>query len=191
MAGMAGMAGTAGMTVSVYNWGGTAAEHARWYPCDDYLPGPTVRITRAMTVHAPAALMYRWFCQIAIAPYSYDLIDNLGRRSPRRLVPGADALVAGQRVGVFELVDIEPGHQFSGRFHAAAERLFGPGAGTYAAEPIDAVSCRLLCRFVLSLAGLGRVRAPLLAAGDLVMVRKQFHTFKALAESSPGVPGHG
>ncbi|HEX6443641.1 MAG TPA: hypothetical protein VF053_01020 [Streptosporangiales bacterium] len=168
--------------MSVYNWGGTAAEHARRYPCDDYLPRPNVRITRAITVHAPAATVYRWFCQISIAPYSYDLIDNRGRRSPRRLVPGADALVVGQRVGVFRLVDIEPGRQFSGVFHPAARRVFGPGAGTYAAEPIDTASCRLLCRFVLSRSGLGRLRAPLLAAGDLVMVRKQFHTFKALAE---------
>jgi hypothetical protein len=176
--------------MSIYNWGGTAAEHARWYPSDDYLPRPTVRITRAITVHAPAASMYRWICQISIAPYSYDLIDNCGRRSPRRLVPGADALVVGQRVGVFELVDIEPGRQFSGRFHPAAARLFGPGAGTYAAEPIDEARCRLVCRFVLSRTGLGRLRAPLLAAGDLVMVRKQFHTFKALAEASSDSTGH-
>ena len=174
--------------MNVCNWGGTAAEHARRYPCEDYLPRPYLRVTRAITVHAPAPLMYRWCCQIAVAPYSYDLIDNGGRRSPRHLIPGADVLVAGQRAAVFELVDIQPGRQFSGRFHADAVRLFGRGAGTYAAEPIDAGSCRLVCRFVLSLRGIGRLRAPLLAAGDLVMIRKQFHTLKALAERDAQYP---
>lgn len=168
--------------MSVTNWGGTAVEHARWYPCHDYLPQPHERLTRGITVRAPAALMYRWCCQLAVAPYSYDLLDNRGRRSPRQLTPGAGELAVGQRVMVFELVDIQPGRQFSGRSFPAAERRFGPLAGTYAVEPLDDARCRLLCRLLLGRSGLGRVRAPLLGAGDMLMMSKQVRTLKALAE---------
>ncbi len=114
-----------------------------------------------------------------MAPYSYDWIDHWGRRSPRILTPGAEKLAAGQQLMVFTLVDIEPGHQFSGRSFPAAERLFGPLAGTYAIEPLDDQNCRLICRLVL---GSGRFGATLLAWGDFVMMRRQLLNLKGLAE---------
>ena len=174
----------------VRNWGGTEAEHARRYPCDAYLADPVERLTRAITVQAPAALVYRWLCQLSVAPYSYDWLDNLGRRSPRTLTPGAGELRVGQRLMVFDLVEVEPGHRFSGRSHRAAERLFGPVAGTYVVEPLDAGSCRLVCRLVLGpRRPLGRCWATALACGDLIMMRKQFLTFKRLAERDARAAG--
>ena len=56
-----------------------------------------------MTVNAPPSVVFRWLCQLKLAPYSYDLIDNRGRRSPNHLVPGVDHLVVGERVLIFEL----------------------------------------------------------------------------------------
>lgn len=164
-------------------WGATAAEHDRGYPADELLSGPIRRLTRAVTVRAPAALAYRWLCQVSVAPYSYDWIDNAGRRSPQHLSPGADRLVVGQPVLVFRLVDLRPGISFTGRGLPMAERIFGPLAATYAIEPIDARSVRLVCRLVIAQPrGLGRLRAAGLAWGDVVMMRKQLRNLARLAE---------
>ena len=164
-------------------WGATPAEVARRYPADEMYDGPTLALTRAVSVAAPADLTYRWLCQVAVAPYSYDLLDNWGRRSPTRLTPGADALALGQLVEVFTLTGVEPGHQWTGRTQGGPRRVFGDLTATYAAEPDGPDASRLLCRIVLVAEKLpARVRARALAWGDLVMMRKQFHTLKALAE---------
>ena len=97
-----------------YAWGTTAAEAQGYYPADDLLPGPTVPMTRAVTVEAPVELAWRWLCQIAVAPYSYDWLDNRGRRSPRELTPGADRLEVGQLMMIFELLSFEDGHHWTG-----------------------------------------------------------------------------
>ena len=171
-------------------WGATPAEVARRYPADDLVAGGALAMTRAISVAAPAELTWRWLCQMAVAPYSYDWIDNRGRRSPRELTPGADRLEVGQRMAVvFRLVSFDAPHQWTALTSAAGERLFGPVALTYAAEPDPAPGpaagsgSRIVCRIVTAGSGpVTRARAHLLAWGDLVMMRKQLLTFQALAE---------
>lgn len=147
------------------------------------IDGPVILLTRAVQVLARAALTYRWLCQISVAPYSYDLIDNRGHRSPQVLTPGADDLRVGQRVIIFDLTDVQPGRQWTGVTHPAASRLFGRVAATYVVEPIDAGSCRLVCRMSVSQRGpFDWMRSRLLAWGDLLMMRRQLLNLKALAE---------
>jgi hypothetical protein len=165
-----------------YAWGATAAEIERRYPADDVLPGATVRMTRAVAVAAPVELSWRWLCQIAVAPYSYDLLDNRGKRSPRELTPGADQLEVGQLMMIFRLTSFEDGHHWTGITTPRASRLFGRVAVTYAVENAETGS-RMLCRVVTPTTGVvSRARVHALAWGDLVMMRKELLTLKQLAE---------
>jgi hypothetical protein len=138
-----------------------------------------VLMTRAVSVDAPVEVVWRWLCQLAVAPYSYDWIDNRGRRSPRNLVSGADRVEVGQRVQVFRVTDVEPGRQWSG---VTIPKVFGRTAVTYAVEP-DREGSRLVCRITTSQHGpVAWAWSRLLAWGDLVMMRKQLLTLKQLAE---------
>ena len=159
------------------SWGATAQERARALACDGVLGAAPVRLHRAVSVDAPPAIVFRWLCQLKQAPYSYDAIDNLARRSPRELTPGADVLVVGQRfMSIFSLVSFTPGEHITLRSRRTAV--------TYAAISQQG-STRLLARVLFDPPG-GRVVAALvgraLALGDLLMMRKQLLTLKALAE---------
>jgi hypothetical protein len=166
-----------------YAWGATDTDLARRYPADTVLGVPVTTLTRAIHVDAPQELTWRWLCQIAVAPYSYDWIDNRGRQSPQELIPGVDRLEVGQRMAfVFELVSFDAPHQWTGVTVPAGERMFGRVAMTYAAEP-EGSGSRIVGRLAVPLGGpVSRLRTHLLAWGDLVMMRRQFLNFKALAE---------
>lgn len=163
-------------------WGATPEEAGRHFPADDLLPGALL-MTRATSVAAPVEVTWRWLCQIAVAPYSYDWIDNLGRQSPRELTPGADRLEVGRTMAyIFRLVSFDEGRQWTAVTTRRGERLFGAVALTYAAEP-DAGGSRIVCR--LAVPGdtrLQRARAYALAWGDLVMMRRQLLNLRDLAE---------
>jgi hypothetical protein len=167
-------------------WGATREEAARHYPADDLVPDALL-LTRAISVGAPPGLTWRWLCQVAVAPYSYDWIDNRGRRSPDALTPGADRLVVGQPMAVvFRLTSFEDGHHWTALTSPRGQRMFGPVAMTYAAEPAGPGS-RIVVRLAAAADGpLRRARAHALAWGDLVMMRRQLLNLKALAERDAG-----
>ncbi|HEX6569385.1 MAG TPA: hypothetical protein VF015_09475 [Acidimicrobiales bacterium] len=172
-------------------WGATAAEVADDYPCAGLAPAPYRSIWRAVDVAAPAAVTWRWLRQVKVAPYSYDWIDNLGRRSPRTLTAGLADIAVGDELMVFRVVAAEPGREFTGVMTPRAERLFGQISGTYRVTPVDDERSRLVVRLDISVRGLAdRLRALPLAWGDLVMMRKQLLTLKHLAETSPTMARH-
>jgi len=175
----------------VYTWGSTAAERAESFPCDGVLADPEVELWRAVDVAAPAETTFRWLCQLRIAPYSYDWIDNLGRRSPRELTPGLEGLEVGQRfMTMFVLADFEPDRSLTLR-HAGG--LWGRIAVTYRVSPAGDAASRLTVKVVARFPRLSPLRLPfraLLPAGDLLMMRRQLLNLKALAERSAGeLPG--
>ena len=163
-------------------WGSTADERADHYPCDDLIDGPRRELFRAVDVSAPAAIVFRWVCQLRAAPYSYDVLDNLGRRSPRELTPGLEDLAVGQRVmTLFRLVSFEPDRSIT---IDARTTLFGYVAVTYRVVPGGDERSRLVAKLAVAprRGCLARVMDRVLPAGDLVMMRKQLLTLKSLAE---------
>ena len=167
-------------------WNVTAEERTNAYPCDRYMHAPYEAFLRAVDVDAPPEVVFRWLCQLKVAPYSYDWIDNRGRRSPRSLTPGTEKLEVGQEFLVFRLVEFESNRHITGVVQPRFERVFGWLAVSYLVEPRDTGRCRLVsCIDVaLSTSVLGQVRQTLLAYGDLFMMRKQLLTLKHCAEQS-------
>lgn len=169
-----------------WDWGCTPAELALELPCDDLVAGRTLHLDRAVACAAPAAWGFRWLQQLALAPYSYDWVDNLGRRSPQQLDPATAETRVGQRMAtVYVVTSVDPGRSWTGRLSERGERLSGPLSVTYAAHPVPGGgpdACRLHCRMVVpGRTRAQRARAAALAWGDLVMIRKQLHQLAALA----------
>src|SRR4051794_11253211 len=90
-----------GDTSMVRAWGTTADERERAFPCDEHLAAAPRVGFRGAAADAPPPAVFRWVCQLRKAPYSYDVLDNLGRRSPRELTPGLEKLERGQKVMMF------------------------------------------------------------------------------------------
>lgn len=172
------------MTTAVRSWGSTEAERTAEYPCARVLPDAVKSLYRAIDIDAPPAIVFRWLCQLRVAPYSYDILDNLGRRSPRKLTPGLDQLQVGQKfMFIYELVGFETDRQITvatNRFRGA----FGNQVISYVVTPRTRGGSRLVANRRLKPPRgphypLIRVNLPLM---DLIMTRKQLKTLKQLAE---------
>lgn len=159
-------------------WGVSESEISRPYPCDEFVASPTLRAWRGVRVEAPPEAVWPWVAQVRLAPYSYDLIDNRGRRSPRELVGLPEprvgesfTSVGGRALG--RIVSVETGKQLTGTIMGAWM--------SYVLVPQRDGSTRLLLKVVLRTT---LWKAPGLSVGDLVMARRQLLNLKRLAERS-------
>jgi hypothetical protein len=157
-------------------WGVSGSEVARPYPCDSFVAAPALRAWRGVSVAAPAAAVWPWVAQVRIAPYSYDWIDNRGRRSPRELAGLPEprvgehfTSVGGRPLG--QIVSVETGKQLTGTIMGAYM--------SYVLVPQERDATRLLLKVVMETS---RLRAYGLTLGDLVMARRQLLNLKRLAE---------
>ncbi|WP_135452282.1 hypothetical protein [Mycobacterium sp. DL99] len=155
----------------ILNWGATAQERNATLPCDALTPATALSADRAISIDAPPSTVFGWLCQLRVAPYSYDLIDNFGRRSPRTRNAELTQLRSGQRfMQIFTL------RSFAEDEHVTLQS--GKVAVTYAAHP-EAAGTRLHVRVRF---GGPRPLGWAMAVGDVVMMRKQLLTLRDLAE---------
>lgn len=79
-------------------WGATDDEINRSMPGDDVVSNPSFNATRAVTIHASAENIYPWIVQMGVTRagwYSYDLLDNLGKRSAESILTEHQNLQVG------------------------------------------------------------------------------------------------
>jgi hypothetical protein len=168
-------------------WGTEERERELSYPCDRLIAEPNAALYRGVTIGASPQVVFRWLCQMRVAPYSYDWIDNFGRRSPPQLTPGVEHLAVGQDVmTIFDLVDYEIDQHVTIRIKpkSIASQVFGDAAASYLIIPSGEQTCRLLVKLVgrYPRGVLGMLMRNFLPLGDLIMMRRQLLNFKNLAE---------
>ncbi len=187
-------------------WGATDDEVASSIPGDELIADAPVSATRSISLAARPEEVFGWLAQMGFGRagwYSYDLIDNLGRRSAVRLHPEWQVQAAGERIPggpidfdvthlrrpdhlVLALLDRRlVGH---GIDFTLAYRLLpldpldpaddGTGAGVAGAGDGggggDGGGTRLVSRARIVVTGrLGRPATAALALGDGIMVRRQ------------------
>lgn len=171
-----------------HTWGTDSGERQLAFPCDGLIPGADEALFRGITIDASAEIVFRWLCQMRVAPYSYDWLDNGGRRSPVELTPGLENLAEGQTVmRIFDLVDFATNQHLTLRLkpNGPSIGMFGDIAVSYMIVSLSSLSCRLLVKLVVKYpSGLrGRLTRVFLPWGDLIMMRRQLLNFKRLAES--------
>jgi hypothetical protein len=166
-------------------WGATGAECAESYPCDGLGFAHDDTFFRAIDVAAPPALTFRWLCQLRVAPYSYDWLDNFGRRSPPRLIPGLEQLAVGQRIMIiFRLVEFSFGTSLTVESTSGIGNvLMGNVAGSYVVRAMPGGS-RLIAKVLVRYprGPYGRALRRVMPHADLFMFRKQLLTLRRYAE---------
>jgi hypothetical protein len=72
------------------HWGSSDDETKETLPGDDLVDEPAFSATRSITISAPPTEVFPWIAQFGFGRagwYSYDLIDNFGRKSATTLHP--------------------------------------------------------------------------------------------------------
>jgi len=164
------------------HWGAAPDEVSRPMVGDDICPDARLIATRAITIDAPPSEVFPWLRQMGFGRagwYSYDILDNLGRRSARRVHPEWQSLQAGDSVpggpADFEAAIVEPPRAFVltlGPGRARRQRIFFSLAYELRDHP---VGTRLVSRVRARVdVPAGRlVERFLLGPGDGIMVRRQ------------------
>jgi uncharacterized protein YndB with AHSA1/START domain len=175
------------------HWNASVDEIASVMPGDELIDAPQLNATRSITIAAPPEYVFPWIRQMGFGRagwYSYDLIDNLGRRSATRIHPEWQNVNSGDRVpgGPIDFTAVtvdEP--------RVIVLALGQPNAGSarvaftlaYRLDSIDDTSATRLVTRVRSRIDLpaGRLVARyLLGPGDGIMLRKQLANLRRRAE---------
>lgn len=178
-------------SVILENWGSTEEETRLELPGDELVPRPAFSATRSISIAAPTFDVFPWIAQLGLGRagwYSYDIIDNFGRRSATELHP---------EWAVSSVGDIVPGGpiNFVVTHIDAPHHLVISLQRRRAMKRFSFTLAYVLCEIPEGTRLVSRVRsalhvplgAPLLKStlgpGDGVMLRRQLLGLKERAES--------
>jgi hypothetical protein len=160
----------------------TAAERHRLLPADEMVPDPIFTSTHAITIDAPPDEVWPWIAQMGAGRagwYSWDLIDNGGRPSARRIVPELQTVVPGDIMPAvphatdgFVVASVDPPRDL---ILTVAD---GHGATAVAwehvLEPIDAGRTRLIVRGRASSHWVDLARAQAPAGHHRILIERAY-----------------
>jgi hypothetical protein len=175
------------MAIPFETWGARPHEVHAAMPGDDLIDDPAMSATRAIDLDCPPDDAFGWLTQMGFGRagwYSYDLIDNLGRCSTRRIHPEWQVTRAGDPVPGgpvdFTAAVVDPPHSFV--LSLLVQRLARHRIDftlAYALSPTpfatgEPSGSRLVCRARAKIDGpAGSLAVPALCLGDGIMVRRQ------------------
>jgi proline iminopeptidase len=99
-AGVAAATYVCGVRPRLLRWGATDEEVRRPFPSADLIPGGVRSATMAVTLDAPPAAVWAWLVQMGVDRggwYSWDRLDNFGRRSVEAIHPEWQEVAVGDR----------------------------------------------------------------------------------------------
>jgi hypothetical protein len=163
-------------------WGSTPDEATGPVVGDVLCPDARVMATRCIDLSAPPSEVFPWLRQMGFRRagwYSYDWLDNLGRRSATTIHPEWQDVIDGSRVPAgpmsFEAAVVDPPHAFVlrvGSGDTTSRRLQFVLA--YELRPIP-TGTRLVTRVRIrvNVPGGRLIERFVLGPGDGIMVRRQ------------------
>ena len=175
-------------------WGATAEELAQRMPGDEIVRRPVFNATRAVTVNARPEDVWPWIVQIGFHRagwYTYDLLDNFGRRSAERIVPELQHLEVG------DLIPFAPGKDAGprvkelqpNRWMVLGGKTSDQATWTWVLSPMPDGTTRLMTRVRAPVSWrepLSAVWLVLLEVADFPMMRKCLLGIKRRAEKTTG-----
>jgi hypothetical protein len=170
-------------------WGATDEEIRRPMLGDEIVGSPSFDATRAVTIKASPSEIYPWIVQMGLNRagwYSYDLLDNLGRRSEEQILP------IFQNVQVGTLIPMSPNNNYGlwvKEFKTDESMLWwdkkGNATWAWGIYPKGKCDCRLVSRIRIKYqwVGIEIFFNVLIEFFDILMMRKCMLGIKRRAES--------
>lgn len=185
------------------NWGATDEEAGRTWPGDELAPTPASLATRAVTIHAPADVVWPWILQIGQDRggfYSYTWLENLfgaHMHNVYQIMPEWQSRKVGDTMwmtpsekyggkGCMRVARLDPGRAMvlvsPDDYDSVVTKGVAPhGVWTFILDPVDDRTTRLILR---SRSGPkeGPLRFLVFDPAHFIMERKMMLTIRDLAE---------
>jgi hypothetical protein len=168
-----------------------AAAERRWrIEGDDIVPDPRAQLTHATTIEAPPKGVWPWLLQMGCQRagwYSWDILDNAGKRSAGRIIPALQHLKVGdvlpwRPAGAegFKVLRMVPERALV----LGSEAPDWSGTWAFVLEPVGPNRTRLVTRYRAAYPSSARMSfaLPFLKAVHAFMERKQLRTIRHNAE---------